>query len=627
MKIFIRKFFLASKDYVKPLLCGVITLSWIGLATFFILYYPFSFNYETYLNDQYKLFVTIPFFSIILTGLLFKKKIELHILNISIFIVCSIILLLLSFSRYYSWGNEHFSVIGAILFISVGMLLLDNIVYIQITAIFFLLLFFYELNSGIIQWMDASQHDGNLIFAIKGTLQNSGIYACYLLVNLPLLYWLFWNTHFIKILNVKSKAYMSILYWTKRVIFLSIVLLSCILIFKTQSRTAYFAMIALTTSFLIINHGKSLPNTINKIPKSILFGSVIVAFSTLWCVSSYLFNLRKLSAIGRLMRVDLTLQHINDMFWFGTGLGRFTWYFPQWQADYFASHPTAPHSYFLSAGESFLVFNEYIQLFKEVGFFGFVVIIILIYCFYKTKSEGNDLFLNMLKVTATTIFACGFTSYPFHVNIFLLMIAFCFGSTIKFGKNNSFLLKKGYFENSIIMTGSIVILLALTIVSSYKSFYQYKAMKRLDHIRNDYNPNISIYDSLYLVLKHDGKFLAEYSMALKDISAENKRIAPILEEAKQYYISEKTIYALAKTYEKNGNYPKAIDNFRWLSNYLPNKFTPKYGLLKMYQKIGDTVLVRQLAKSILSMPVKIQSFEVEDIKSGVKNIQKEYTSP
>lgn len=60
------------------------------------------------------------------------------------------------------------------------------------------------------------------------------------------------------------------------------------------------------------------------------------------------------------------------------------------------------------------------------------------------------------------------------------------------------------------------------------------------------------------------------------------------------------------------------------SNFLPNRFLPKYNLLELYVLQKDTPNVQQTGKRILQMPVKIPSYKVSQIKQNTQKILKMY---
>jgi len=88
-----------------------------------------------------------------------------------------------------------------------------------------------------------------------------------------------------------------------------------------------------------------------------------------------------------------------------------------------------------------------------------------------------------------------------------------------------------------------------------------------------------------------------------------------LEESKQTYISYRTFNSTALAYYQANNYAKAIENLEMASNLIPSKFTTKLQLLNLYLLHSDTLKAVQVAKTILTMPIKKSSVKVDEIKS------------
>jgi tetratricopeptide (TPR) repeat protein len=167
----------------------------------------------------------------------------------------------------------------------------------------------------------------------------------------------------------------------------------------------------------------------------------------------------------------------------------------------------------------------------------------------------------------------------------------------------------------------------LILLSGYTAFIAFKhlmAKNRWHNLRNNYtlsrDETKANYADLYPTLKHDGKFLTEYGGYLIEDSADCIKAVEVLERAKQYFISRKTIEATGYAYWQLKNYSKAIENFEWLSNFIPSLFAPKYELLKLYNEKGDNENAKRMANIILTMPVKIPSDRVEQIKEDTKKI-------
>ncbi|OQP60501.1 hypothetical protein A3860_33075 [Niastella vici] len=603
----------------------LLTVSFIAACLFFIFYYRFSFNYETEIRHQYNLVFFMPITAVIYllqTG--WKKTFSIK--QIAALLIIIVVCILLLSSTYFSFGNEHFFICCSVYLLCSPFLFFRKTISFHIILLFLLLVFLYELGAGFNQLFQADDADnGDRSLLLTGSLQNSGIYGCYLVTQLPFAFYVFLQW---KPLNNKEISALPV--GLRVTAFLLIFATSLFMIYKTQSRTAYIASFVTTAAWVLFNYGAFIKQRILVLHKAWLTALFFVVLSFIGFAGYFLFGMKKMSAVGRMMKLQITLNHITDHFWLGTGLGRFTWYYPQWQAQYFKDHSQVPTDYFLSAGESYIIFNEYVQLLKEVGLIGFIVFAALLLYFFTSKSAENRKLMFTAKLTTTAVLACGFTSYPFHVNVFLLLLVFCFVLVFSL-RENPFILKSSFFIHNRRLAAAVTgCVFLLTVLAGYQGMKAYTAIGKWNDIQNNYvlpaeaKPQLS---PVYNVLNSDGKFLTEYGEWLAQNNGNGENTIAVLEEAKKFFITKQTVEATAQAYAAMRNYPRAIENMEWLSNYLPNRFTPMHELLKLYQLHNDKDNLQKAALKILNMPVKFPSAEVDQIKNEARlsiNIYRSY---
>lgn len=604
------------KTIIPSFVYMVLTLLTI---VFFIFSYHFSFNYETSHNQQYDLVFCLP---IVFLYMVFRGKKSLTWLHIIWLSIMTIVFCLLLWSDRYSFANEYFFVLIAIFIISSGILFFSKLNLVQAIVILLLTFFFYELYIGYNQAFLMEMDNG---LFLTGTLENSGVYGYYLVVHLPFLYWLFfyWYPH----LGISKRKFFKNNFYTvigllRWITFIFLMGLVILLVIKTQSRTALISLFITAIAFVIYRYRALLFRSMRTIRKTLLYSVVLILVVGISISGYYLFMYRKLSAMGRVMRLHIAWEHIRDHFWLGTGIGRFTWYYPQWQTQYFQHTANPPHDFLLSAGESYILFNEYLQLFETIGVLGSLILFIVLYCFFKTISVQHKELLIAIKLTVIAILSCGFISYPLHVNILLLLLLFCIMAAIVINDKHWPVINqpRWHFVTYLVM-GCLAI---LTTVATIKGWKERKAInewaKLEEENKEDVFALIKKYEVLYPVLRNNGKFLTAYGEVLGRDSAAIPEAIIVLERAKQFSLSQKLIMATGLAYDKAKNLPKAIENYEWLANYLPNKFVPKYALLQLYQKTADSLQVTKIATAILQLPVKVASDEIESIKQKAKEI-------
>lgn len=568
----------------------------IVLCMYVAFFYRFAFNYETDINGQYfTAFITVVGFTIILGLNIFRKAGNV----VQYFgMIISILLLLFSvFSGKYSFANEYWTVVLCIFILFVCLLFLPAHIIVAFPY-FLVAMLLWQL------WLAFEQMDGLRFDAgpltLQGSLQNSGVFSCYLVIHLPLLYYVAFDQ------SISGSGFLcKKIKWLKVICFLTSVVFIAFIIYCSQSRSAIIGVVSAIASQYLFMYGAALKTWLQRIPKwatVIIISFLIIAAS---CTAWYLFFLKKVSAVGRALKWEIAGRHAGEHLISGTGIGRFSWYYPQWQAQYFTANPGAPGAYFLSAGESYIIFNEYLQLFETIGIIGFAGFVLLLYWFFKAQSVQYTRLLSTTKATMVVLLVTGLTTYSFHVNVFLVLLAICFAATAVITCTPPAIRRRAIMP------------ILLFIASAYAAFaiYQkWKAAESWNSAREGRTVTAStLWPQLNKTLGRDGKFLTEYGRWQVE-NGHAKAAIVTLEKARQYFISRNTIEALATAYEQTGNYRAAIETRWWLCDFLPNRFAPRYQLLKLYKKTGDTAGVKKVANIILAMPVKIPSAEVDTIK-------------
>ncbi|WP_126248337.1 O-antigen ligase family protein [Chitinophaga rhizosphaerae] len=587
----------------------------------------FAFNQELDNNPQYfaAWAVLTGWFGyvIFLAFRFFKRPISWY--QTGTLLLSNTFLLLIIYSRHYTLANEYFTWI-VILFILFIPMISANTKVVH-TVIFWLALsLLWQLYLAFDQ-MDYFRFR-TTHFNITGSLQNSGVLSCYLVSQLPFLYYILFNTNalaFNRSGHQTPKSSRKFIQAAKIIAFGICTIFISFIIWRSESRTAIVALGTLIFSFLAINYHTAIRRYCRQLSRPFIVSLALIFVTGICYAAYYLFNLKQLSASGRLLKLHIAYEHLSGCYLSGTGIGRFTWHYPQWQASYFANQTHPPEQYFLSASESFVLFNEYAQLLETVGLFGFGGFIVLLFLFFKTKSDRNKSLLNAAKLTGITILACGFTSYPFHVNILLLELLFCLALGAILNENVRY--KPRALNNlkpphQAIGIAILSVTLLVAALGAFKSFEQWQAKLQWDKLRGwGYaDPEVrNEFGKLYQELRYDGKFLTEYGLLLVHDSTGNKKGIEILEESKKYYISSINVTALGMAYQKSSRYNKAIENYEWLSNYIPSRFGTKLALLKLYKLVNDSDRASKTANIILTMPVKMPSIEVDRIKREAGN--------
>lgn len=565
------------------------------------IYAPLTFTSSVYSNEHKWFLVLLPL-NTALVLLNFKRIIYKIRSSNSITVVCSIILLLfLSCSPDYSFSNQHFSCLAISFLVFNSFLLVADSNEIENIVFVLFLVYLFELALGIYQLAMAFRFQTEVSFSLVGTFTNSGVFACYLSVMLPIALYQFF---YLK----KRFKFISSYAITKKIALIIIILLTLIIIFLTRSRTALFSLSIIILGVIYFEFHAGFLFSSAKLIKKILLISFVVTIAAF--ISLLYF--KKNSLVGRFQMSFISAMHVGGG---GTGLGKFTNYYPNWQSEFYKEN-SYPTIFLHNVGENYVIFNEYLQLLAEVGILGFLLFSCFIFLlFFNRKSESRSIH-SVLQLTSFGILSCGITSYPLHVSALLFVLGFCAVALIKVNKYKY--LPKLPLKNEMLSVVLMGCLVCTYVYTSYLSCKRLTAINEWEIISKNYTlsrtDSKSNYRRLLNVLQFDGKYAAQFGIYLSLDSSDCNEATMILEEANKRFTSRMTCEALINAYEKKGDNVQAIKHAEWVVNYLPHLFVPKYILLKLYIKVGQTGHAIGIARHILNTPEKVPSGKVSEIR-------------
>ena len=581
-------------DALKQIVQAFILLEIILLVTFF----PSSVNINENISSHYYFF----FCSFIIGGILLIISLNLFYKLNSIIDYFLLFILIIVFFRIAVFPNQIYSLANEkltyyLIFIQLYLLIrffMEHQFIVKIYYIFTIILII-ELLLIIYQLTLNYDINKNVNASLRGTFSNSGILACYLVCSLPTAI----SVIKVKIDNIKMRITLQVLTYIVVLIFLFII----------KYRIAIIAFFIYTIHLIIKNKKNGqvlLRNVLHK-----------VIFSLIVCCLIYLFfNLmieKSNSTLGRMLMYKIVWQHFFDNFWFGFGFGKISIYYPQWQALYFNNSTLINSKDILLAGETYHPFNEYLIIFKEVGFVGITIFALCITKLFKKNKIRKC--HTVPQITLILVGICSLTSYPLHCNIIILLSFYCLAIILYEKKSNKkiFFHKKKYLMP--INLTIIICFISLIIIYGNETYsvFKWKKIKGESSILS--YRQIKEIKELLPILRFNGKYLLDIGEILINQNINYLEGIEIVENSKKCYVTLKTYNLCGTAYSRINNHPKAIQNYIWVSNYIPNRFVPKFELLKSYLNYGDIVRAKKIAQIIITMPVKVPSLKIEEIKN------------
>lgn len=299
-----------------------------------------------------------------------------------------------------------------------------------------------------------------------------------------------------------------------------------------------------------------------------------------------LFFIKIDSSSGRFLIMKVSLSRIETVIFRPIGYGEFAnWYLPH-QSEYLNQIEKTKLD-FLLADNSEFVFNDFIQLFIEVGFIGLgVFLMIFVFAFkyikkFRPKYNFTDFLIYYIFISCF--------SYILYVDLFVFILL----SVIAYISSCQ--------EKSILHISKTTMLILKCVLSPFIVFnlyWHYNPNYRLDGIAVPLliHPEYKVYDEAYrLAIKK------QYSEALYLLD----KIEPVSFDADLLLLK-------AKCYEETFDMGNASKYYNETCKMLPNKFKPKYHLFQFLKK--NNMDASNIAKDILETPIKINSKEIENLK-------------
>lgn len=376
-------------------------------------------------------------------------------------------------------------------------------------------------------------------------------------------------------------------------------LLALILLVSTNGRAGWLGLI-IAIGFIIYTKIKRSKHKKIFICCS-LFCTVIFA--------SFLYWYKVDSSNGRLLIYKVSYKIFVNNPVFGVGFGRFKATYNNYQANYFTTNSIDSKEALL-ADNTFYAFNEYYQFLIEFGIVGFIVLLLLGFLFFKyvwcSIKEPNPLTI-AAKASLFSILVSALFSYPFHSIPICILALLCFASLV-FIKLNE--LQRQNNATNLLLLSKIVSIAAVLITGLYfclKINYAYNSSNASEFSRSGFRGKaIEKYKELSTSIFNDGNDLFLYA---KELYYSNKlsEAKTILDKAKTEIVSSE-LYKLSAAVETElKNFKQAETELKTVVYMVPNRMQSRMNLLNFYVEQRDSLNIRYWAKSIINMPVKIES--------------------
>ncbi|WCT13776.1 O-antigen ligase family protein [Mucilaginibacter jinjuensis] len=392
-------------------------------------------------------------------------------------------------------------------------------------------------------------------------------------------------------------------------IFLSILFLIFIL-FLTYTRAAWLAF--LVSLLFVLIQGSFLKERLKH--QSFLITIALVFLLIGVC----LINLKPESSLGRLTIWKIALNIIKERPLTGIGYGEFENRYDLFQARYFLKN-TSGAAEVKRADIIKYPYNIFLQIWCEQGLIG--LLLFLYFCFYlvlaawttRHKNQYQRFLSRASVIGVITIVVCGISSYPFDILPVMVLFALYAGmasGTLKLEKPVF-----GFPEKKILIGAGLFLFGFYLLRYDYIEFRNGRNLK--DTIDNNYHSQSL--EQFYPAFKNDPEYLNAYAEELLS----KRKYAQLIANVKIMelpLIYPETWLCLAKGYDGLLQPDNAEYCFKIASAIIPGRFSFKYELVNFYYAHSMYLKAYRSSQELLTMPVKIESTDVTDIKNKTRAI-------
>lgn len=340
------------------------------------------------------------------------------------------------------------------------------------------------------------------------------------------------------------------------------------------------------------------------------------------------FVMRPDSILGRLTIYRVSLGIIKDHFLFGTGPGTFSLVYNVYQATFFQTSSPGIKTQLLADNTS-EAFNIFIQILVEFGIIGLLlfayVIWYIIRWYFKNSYNKMEPISIGIQGSIACVLVASCLSNPFHSSPILVLVFLLCAMLVR--------LSGKVISEKIVPPANrcIQLIICLFIVPVvYKALILIKAENQWNTAAKlvefeGFEASRGYYEQALPHLQFSGDFLYNYG-AEALIGNEPKLADEMLTRATKYLSSSDLYVLLGQTSSALGDTRRAEKCYITASFITPSHLYPKFLLIKLYESSGETKKMHDWIHRALSMPIKINSPEMQAIISEIRTLKNSYNS-
>lgn len=389
-------------------------------------------------------------------------------------------------------------------------------------------------------------------------------------------------------------------------------------LFLTDSRASWISL-AMGLLFLVLSSPKNI--SFFKVNKkkglTILASLILLVFVSLF----FLYYLNKDSVDGRTLIRKITISEIKENPVFGNGIFNFTSIYNTSKAHYF-NDSNRPWEEIKVANYVSTSFNDYLQIIFELGFTGFIILILLFYTIVRTVKLNPKTRLGLSLLVVFAILGL-FTSVLYNPTAMILavwVLSLLFAGT------------KDRMEALTIMNIfyiRCILLFCISFSLILLVFFYFKTQALIDFKSVVEENNQKLYykfsDKRMLLIEDEPYVEFRFGFEKYHEGEAEKGLLMMTNSIKKAPIPDANL-TLANLYLSNHRILRAEELLQLNVGIEPFRFEPRENLLRFYLDTKQEDELLRTANSIIDLPVKIKSNEILNYKKRAQHIVKEYSN-
>jgi tetratricopeptide (TPR) repeat protein len=340
------------------------------------------------------------------------------------------------------------------------------------------------------------------------------------------------------------------------------------------------------------------------------FGVLLWAFLAIVILSGILLLYKLDSSRGRILIYKVSANALEGNWLFGIGPGRVSSMYNQYQAQYF-SNQSIDDPEALLAGNTQYLFNDFFEIFIELGITGILLLTAFLYQLICLKKRiylkrpaayyrRLPMDASMISLSTGSLF-----SYPIHIDPIALMMV------IYLATNYDLAPEKIYIPNpSPGFALHLIFLLSCFIMFAfhYQHFrFRQLCAEALELSDSGYRKqSLALYQYIQDNFPKNGQVAYQHAIELFHFN-DLKEARKMIMVSKKLSPSHEIYILSARIEQELGNNAGAEKDFQIAVYMVPNRMRSRRALMDHYVQAGDTAKAIHWGHSILNMRVKVPS--------------------